>query len=296
VRNNVKVLSLLLIITCAACGQVPQPFQKTELQKAKDTKLLAPSSRSLFVKGINGPVGWVGNAFAKATAHVLRGKGLLASSTWQTDQSFALTANGYQQLYEDRPPDLIVTWLLTDNMGRVKKTLRTKSTPPREFWVNPTMQTFRQVIAPKANKIIAWLNNEDKVTYKQPQSAVISIGAIKGLTADKEKIIRSKIAKILEQRKHRLSNKIPETLVLKATIQNIFLNKSSEKIIVTWTLTSQNGFEIGNVKQENIVGKVRLDNNWAEISNQIVRGAIDGILDLVQAYSASKRQSKNKVE
>ena len=295
-RNNVKLLSVLLIITCAACGQVPQPFQKTELQKAKDTKLLAPSSRSLFVKGINGPVGWVGNAFAKATAHVLRGKGLLASSTWQTDQSFALTANGYQQLYEDRPPDLIVTWLLTDNMGRVKKTLRTKSTPPREFWINPTMQTFRQVIAPKANKIIAWLNNEDKVTYKQRQSVVISIGAIKGLTAEKEKIIRSKIVKILEQRKHRLSNKIPETLLLKATIQNIFLNKFSEKIIVTWTLTSQNGFEIGNIKQENIVGKVRLDNNWAEISNQIVRGAIDGILDLVQAYSASKRQSKNKVE
>jgi|TARA_B100002019_G_scaffold292066_1_gene314082 hypothetical protein len=291
VRNNVKVLSLLLIITCAACGQVPQPFQKTELQKAKDTKLLAPSSRSLFVKGINGPVGWVGNAFAKATAHVLRGKGLLASSTWQTDQSFALTANGYQQLYEDRPPDLIVTWLLTDNMGRVKKTLRTKSTPPREFWINPTMQTFRQVIAPKANKIIAWLNNEDKVTYKQPQSAVISIGAIKGLTAEKEKIIRSKIAKILEQHKHRLSNKIPEKLLLKATIQNIFLSKFSEKIIVTWTLTSQNGFDIGNIKQENIVEKVRLDNNWAEISNQIARGAIDGILDLVQAYSASKRQS-----
>ena len=290
-RNNVKVLSLLLIITCAACGQVPQPFQKTELQKAKDTKLLAPSSRSFYVKGINGPVGWVGNAFAKATAHVLRGKGLLASSTWQTDQSFALTANGYQQLYEDRPPELIVTWLLTDNMGRVKKTLRTKSTPPREFWVNPTMQTFRQVIAPKANKIIAWLNNEDKVTYKQPQSAVISIGAIKGLTTDKEKIIRSKIAKILEQRKHRLSNKIPETLLLTATIQNIFLSKFSEKIIVTWTLTSQNGFKIGNIKQENIVEKVRLDNNWAEISNQIARGAIDGILDLVQAYSASKRQS-----
>ena len=291
-----KVLSVLLIITCAACGQVPQPFQKTELQKAKDTKLLAPSSRGLFVKGINGPVGWVGNAFAKATAHVLRGKGLLASSTWQTDQSFALTANGYQQLYKDRPPDLIVTWLLTDNMGRVKKTLRTKSTPPREFWINPTMQTFRQVIAPKANKIIAWLNNEDKATSKQRQSVVISIGAIKGLTAEKEKIIRSKIAKILEQRKHRLSNKIPETLLLKATIQNIFLNKFREKMIVTWTLTSQNGFEIGNIKQENIVGKVRLDNNWAEISNQITRGAIDGILDLVQEYSASKRQSKNKVE
>ena len=294
-RNNVKVLPIILIITCAACGQVPQPFQKTELQKAKDTKLLAPSSRSLFVKGINGPVGWVGNAFAKATAHVLRGKGLLASSTWQTDQSFALTANGYQQLYEDRRPDLIVTWLLTDNMGRVKKTLRTKSTPPREFWIKPTMKTFRQVIAPKANKIIAWLN-KDKATSKQQQSVVISIGAIKGLTAAKEKIIRSKIAKILEQHKHRLSNELPETLLLKATIQNIFLNKFSEKIIVIWTLTSQNGFEIGNIKQENIVEKVRLDNNWAEISNQIARGATDGILDLIRAYSASKRQSKNKVE
>ena len=295
-HNNVSILSVVLIIFCASCGQVPQPFQKTELQKAKDTKLLAPDSRSLFVKGINGPVGWVGNAFAKATADLLREKGLLASSTWQNDQSFALTANGYQQLYEDRPPDLIVTWLLTDNMGRVKKTIRTKSTPPREFWINPTMQTFRQVIAPKANKIIAWLNNEDKATYKQRQSVVISIGAIKGVSADKEKIIRSKITKILEHSKYRLSNEIPETLLLKVTIQNIFLNKFNERIIVIWTLTSQNGFEIGNIKQENVVEKMRLDNNWAEISNQIARGAIDGILDLVQAYSASKRQSKNKVE
>ena len=27
---------------------------------------------------------------------------------------------------------------------------------------------------------------------------------------------------------------------------------------------------------------MRLDNNWVEISNQIARGAIDGILDLVR--------------
>ena len=295
-RNNVKVLPLLLIITCAACGQVPQPFQKTELQKVKDRELLAPANRSLFVKGINGPVGWVGNAFAKATADILRGKGLLASSTWHNDQSFALTANGYQQLYEDRPPDLIVTWLLTDNIGRVKQTLRTKSTPPKEFWINPTMHTFRQVIAPKANKIIAWLNDEDKANYKQRQSVLIDIGPIKGVTARNEKIIRSKITEILQQHQPQLSNTLPETLLLKVSIQNISLNKFSERIIVFWTLTSQNGFEIGNIRQENIVKKVSLYNNWVEISKQITRSAIDGILDLVQAYSHSKLQSKNKVE
>ncbi len=295
-RNNVKVLSFLLIITCAACGHVPQPFQKSELQKVEDTKLLAPASRSLFVKGINGPVGWVGNAFAKATADLLRKKGLLASSTWQNDQSFALTANGYQQLYEDRPPDLIVTWLLTDNIGRVKKTIRTMSTPPREFWINPTTQTFRQVISPMTNKIIAWLNDQDKATNGQRQSVVIAIGPIKGVNATNEKIIRTEIAEILEQHKRRLNNKIPETLLLKLKIQNILLNNFNERIIVVWTLTSQNGYEIGNVKQENVVEKVRLDNDWAEISKQIARGAIDGIIDLVEAYSHSKIQPKNKVE
>lgn len=292
-RNNVKVLSFLLIITCAACGHVPQPFQKSELQKVEDTKLLAPASRSLFVKGINGPVGWVGNAFAKATADLLRKKGLLASSTWQNDQSFALTANGYQQLYEDRPPDLIVTWLLTDNIGRVKKTIRTKSTPPREFWINPTTQTFRQVISPMTNKIIAWLNDQDKATNGHGQSVVIAIGPIKGVNATNEKIIRTEIAEILEQHKRRLNNKIPEILLLKLKIQNIPLTNFNERIIVVWTLTSQNGYEIGNVKQENVVEKMRLDNNWAEISKQIARGAIDGIIDLVEAYSHSKIQPKN---
>ena len=295
-RNNVKVFPVLLIITCAACGQVPQPFQKTELQKVKDRELLAPANRSLFVRGINGPVGWVGNAFAKATADVLRGKGLLASSTWHNDQSFTLTANGYQQLYKDQPPDLIVTWLLTDNIGRVKKTIITKSTPPREFWINPTMQTFRQVIAPKANKIIAWFNDQDEATYKQRQSVLIDIGPIKGVTARNEKIIRSKIAEVLQQHKSRLSKTVPETLLLEVSIQNISLDKFSERIIVVWTLTSQNGFEIGNIRQENIVEKVSLYSNWVEISRQIARSAIDRIFHLVQAYSHSRLQSKNKVE
>ena len=86
---------------CIACGQIPQPFQKSELQKAADSQLLAPESGSLIVKGINGPVGWVGNAFATATADALREKGLLASSRWQNQKSFVLAANGYQQLYED---------------------------------------------------------------------------------------------------------------------------------------------------------------------------------------------------
>ena len=295
-RNNVKVFPVLLIITCAACGQVPQPFQKIELQKVKDRELLAPANRSLFVRGINGPVGWVGNAFAKATADVLRGKGLLASSTWHNDQSFTLTANGYQQLYKDQPPDLIVTWLLTDNIGRVKKTIITKSTPPREFWINPTMQTFRQVIAPKANKIIAWFNDQDEATYKQRQSVLIDIGPIKGVTARNEKIIRSKIAEVLQQHKSRLSKTVPETLLLEVSIQNISLDKFSERIIVVWTLTSQNGFEIGNIRQENIVEKVSLYSNWVEISRQIARSAIDRIFHLVQAYSHSRLQSKNKVE
>ena len=70
-RNNVKVLSVLLILLVQLAVKCHSHFKKLNY---KDTKLLAPSSRSLFVKGINGPVGWVGNAFAKATAHVLREK------------------------------------------------------------------------------------------------------------------------------------------------------------------------------------------------------------------------------
>ena len=66
-HNNVSVLSVVLIIFVQLAVKCRSHFKKLNYKKQK-IRNYWPLSRSLFVKGINGPVGWVGNAFAKATA------------------------------------------------------------------------------------------------------------------------------------------------------------------------------------------------------------------------------------
>ena len=286
---NIRIIFILICMNCVACGQIPQPFQKSKLQKAADNQLFAPASGSLIVKGINGPVGWVGNAFATATADALREKGLLASSRWQNQKSFVLAANGYQQLYEDRPPDLIVTWLLTDKEGNVKKTLKTRITPPEQFWINPTKQIFRQVVTPKTEEIIKWLRSKDDSITKGQQTIRISIGSINGLTEPHGKVFRKRLIKTLRQHNVKLVNNGFESLVLSATVRKISIGHSKKEITIVWTLSSPDKEEIGRIKQSNSIDKIKIANNWDEISNQISLGAIDGILDLVGVYRYAKR-------
>ena len=276
-------------MNCVACGQIPQPFQKSKLQKAADNQLFAPASGSLIVKGINGPVGWVGNAFATATADALREKGLLASSRWQNQKSFVLAANGYQQLYEDRPPDLIVTWLLTDKGGNVKKTLKTRSTPPGQFWINPTKQIFRKVVTPKTEEIIKWLRSKDDSITKGQQTIRISIGSINGLTEPHGKVFRKRLIKTLRQHNVKLVNNGVQSLLLSATVRKIAIGHSKKEITIVWTLGSPDKEEIGRIKQSNLIDKIKVANNWDKISNQISLGAVDGILDLVGVYNNAKR-------
>ena len=67
-------------------------------------------------------------------------------------------------------------------------------------------------------------------------------------------------------------------------------NRTTKKeITIVWTLSSPDKEEIGRIKQSNSIDKIKIANNWDEISNQISLGAIDGILDLVGVYRYAKR-------
>ena len=52
--------------------------------------------------------------------------------------------------------------------------------------------------------------------------------------------------------------------------------------------------EIGRIKQSNVVDKIKIANNWDEISNQISLGAIDGILTRIGSHALPPNPSQGK--
>ena len=179
--------------------------------------------------------------------------------------------------------------MLTDKEGNIKKTLTTRSTPPGQFWINPTKQIFRQVVTPKTEEIIKWLKSKGGSITKDPQSIRINIGSINGITEPHGKVFRKRLIKTLRQHNVKLVNNGFESLVLSATVRKISIGHSKKEITIVWTLISSDKGEIGRIKQSILVDKIKIANNWDEISNQISLGAIDGILDLVGVYKNAKR-------
>ena len=97
------------------------------------------------------------------------------------------------------------------------------------------------------------------------------------------------LIKTLRQHNVKLVNNGFESLVLSATVRKISIGHSKKEITIIWTLISPDKEEIGRIKQSNLIDKIKISNNWGEISNQISLGAVDGILDLVGVYRYAKR-------
>ncbi|MBH67573.1 MAG: hypothetical protein CMM58_04400 [Rhodospirillaceae bacterium] len=291
---NLVSYMIVLCLGLSACGSIPQPFSKTELQKRNIDVLFAPESSSLIVKGINGPVGWVSDAFAEAMAKSLRRKGILASSKWQNKNSLFLTANGYQQLYEDRAPELVVTWMLADSKGTVQSIKETRVTPPMLFWSQPSEEVFRQVASLNAEKIASWFKKPKPPVDTITISKTIKLGLIKGGTEAQNDNLRKTVSKQLIQHNLKVSKTSVSDLTLNGFLQISPAESINKSINVTWVLTTNNGIEVGRVAQNNEISEVKINDSWPEISNDIVIAALDGIIDLIKVYQNHSRLLSKK--
>ena len=56
----------MIALGLACCGPVPQPFRAGEQMRLDNTLLTVPGGQGVFVATVEGPEGWVGQAFATA--------------------------------------------------------------------------------------------------------------------------------------------------------------------------------------------------------------------------------------
>ena len=182
-RFSLTACIILLHSLVSSCGSIPQPFQKKTINNGVANFPIASNSAGIVIKGIEGPVGWVGDAFAEAMASSLRRRGMVASSRSSNRLSFSLTANGYQQLYFDKPSELVISWLLVDSNGKIKGLRETRSIPPQDFWRNPSPEMFEVVAETNADQISNWLNPSSK-SIKIHSYPTVRMTEVIGISSD----------------------------------------------------------------------------------------------------------------
>ncbi|MDA1308544.1 MAG: hypothetical protein O2985_02955 [Proteobacteria bacterium] len=270
-------------VMLAACGSVPQPFRPPEFSKRHNEFLLAPNSAGVVVRRIEGPVGWVGEAFAAAMAAALRDRGIVAGSKWSNQQSLQLIANGYQKLHGDRVPELVVTWSLTDRSGKVKETRETRTAPPDAFWETPTPAMFQDIAERNAEMVVSWIDPGRE--QRQPETMpTVAIAAIVDAPGDGAVSLGRAIGLALRAERIKVVGDGEADLMVHPRIAVTPAQANNETVRVTWILSLPDGAEVGQVAQENMIAAGTLKGRWGAIAVAIADGAADGIAELVRAY------------
>ena len=284
-RFNLTACIILLHSLVSSCGSIPQPFQKETINKGVANFPIASNSAGILIKGIEGPVGWVGDAFAEAMASSLRRRGLVASSRSSNRLSLSLTANGYQQLYFDKPSELVISWLLVDNNGEIKGLRETRSTPPENFWRNPSPEMFEVVAETNADQISNWLSPPSKpvTTNSYPTVRMIEI---MNISSNDAVSLFSAIQTAMARRDIKVQKNKPSDLTLELKIGTEFIDAKMQKVRLDWKLGT-NTKKIGVVSQENIVETTILQDAWGSLATDIAIAASEGLFQLINQYRAT---------
>ena len=281
----ITALALAAPMMVAACGSVPQPFRPPESAKKHNEFLLAPLGAGVVVRGIEGPVGWVGDALTQAMAEALREQGIVAGSKWSNQLSLRLSGSGYQKLHEDGPPELVMTWTLTDGEGTITERRETRTTPADGFWEQPTAAMFQDVAERNAEMVISWVDPTRQartpVALKMPSLSIAPIEAAPGDGATS--LARAVTLALGAERVPVLATGEGELFVT-SRIEIVPAPDNTEDVNITWILSKPDGPEIGRVAQRNRIPAGQLNGRWGAIAVAIADGAADGIAGLARAY------------
>ena len=285
-RLHLTLGVILLYFFLTGCGSIPQPFQKTTLNKSELTLPIISSSAGVVIKGIKGPVGWVGDAFAKAMAESLRKRGIIASSKWSNRLALSLTANGYQQLHTDRAPELVVSWLLVNSNGDIKGIKETRSTPPDEFWNQPSGKMFEIVADTNADEIANWINPSPLINKKTSYSTIRMLD-IKNAPGDSALYLFKATKAALSHQDIRLVKNGKSDLTLRLIIKTSAIDSKNHNIRLDWILKAGMSKELGAVSQKNVIETQLLIEPWDSLAKDIAIGAVEGLMQLINQYNST---------
>lgn len=284
-RFSLAACIIFLHLLVSSCGSIPQPFQKKTINNGITNFPIASNSTGILIKGIEGPVGWVGDAFAEAMANSLRRRGLVASSRSSNRLSLSLTANGYQQLYFDKPSELVISWLLIDNNGEIKGLRETRSTPPQDFWRNPSPEMFEVVAETNADQISNWLSPPSK-PIKTNSYPTVRMTQIMDISSDDAASLFAAIQMEMARRNVKVRKNKPGDLILELKIETEFIDAKMQKVRLDWKLGTDTK-KIGVVSQENIIEKTILQDEWESLAKDIAIAAAEGLFQLINQYRAT---------
>lgn len=266
------LLAVLLVLTVAACGQLPQPFSKEEANLARAPFLIAPATEGVIVWPMVGVEDDVAQLVTDMTVKALQKRGVAASSIASNRASLILTTVG-ERLADGA---LEVTWTLSRPDGTVVGTRTDDIADDARFERAVTAVAHWVVPVP---------------IPAEPEALDISIAVydVEGAPGNGGPLLRRAMALALVRAKVEVTGfPPPDGYVVQGDVSLKKQEKGGDLVTVTWVVMDAQGQELGTIDQANTVPPGYLDRNWGPVAAPIADAAVDGVLALIKRHRGLK--------
>lgn len=259
-------LTLLLAFSLVACGQLPRPFAPdapSEAGGALDAVALMGPRGSLMVAPVEGLDPEGSRALAEATARELRKRDVAAFTRagGRTSWLLQLAAPGPGQ----------ASWRLVDPGGKPVASGRGTADP--------------LALAGQVEAAMATLQPAMPGAVRQ----TVRLGPVAGVSPEAARYLGIALQAELKRAGVPVVEADPGALLLSGNVKRTDVGGGAEEIEIAWVVAQPSGEEIGTIGQRNRLPKGQIDGRWPAVASAVAAGAVDGILDIVEAVEAARK-------
>ncbi|MGO1118732.1 hypothetical protein ACTL6U_08510 [Rhodovibrionaceae bacterium A322] len=289
------VACLFLVLTLAACGQLPQPYQP-DGKEDLNLRLLAESSM-VIIDPMSGDVPGQSDLLETKLEEALVGEGLLVrNGSGGSESSKGLHLRSTAQLLPLSVQETVlrIDWLVVDEAGETAARNQQELVIPQDLWLHGDATLFKavaqQAAIPLANQLLGPPLQE--VKFPGFPGARLVMAGVTGAPGDGDESLDNAFKRVLANTDLPIAS-IPQPgdLLVNCDVSLGEPKDDQQLLTLTWRVTyldpalpgleADKGEVLGEISQANPIPVGALNGRWGGLAHQISRAAFQGVQDLL---------------
>ena len=284
-----RLAAALLILSAAACGDLPRPFQAAPGEAANP--LVEPrESLVIRVAAVDGPPLPLARLLARSVAESLGELGIAAAARDHATSAYVLGGRAGVNLDNpDEPFIALIEWSLTDADGDVIALHTQGDDGAKEQWEYGDPRLIGAIGKAAAAAIAALLVGDEVLAPADLPLPAVMFKPVEGAPGDGDVALSRAIRQAMEARGVRLTDDTAKAgYAVAGSVAVGAPTGNRQSVRVVWTISRNDGRDVGRVTQENRVPAHSLDGAWGRVAAIIAAAAADDIANTLAAAGAPR--------
>lgn len=270
------ILALLLLVFCAACQPLPQPFQPDEKWLDGNPLLELDNTAGVFVGDIGNASPALSAALVDALVAALLDRNIPASAETANARSFLLYGAASPS---DAPGEVRLEWQVVDESGAVAASFEQQVAGAQ--WRSPSAALVERLANDVVPQVEALVRDDSDGPPPMPPVVVEQVA---GAPGDGNDALTAAMRRALERAEVEVVDQLAErALLVLGSIYRESEGEGRERVDVTWSVIRPDGSEIGRIDQSNVVAAGSLEGRWGHIATIVADGGAEGVVALLQS-------------